>query len=69
MTDAALAADVSSADTLRLVCESCLIAGGLWAMVELQGQLHDYVVARYRQGSRGSAIGAYWEHLPAWATL
>lgn len=68
-TDAALAGDQSSADVLRLIGESLLIGGGIEAMRELQGQLHDYAVERYRAGNRGSSIGCYWEHIPEWAKL
>jgi hypothetical protein len=68
-TDAALAGDKASAEALRLVGESLLLGGGVAAMRELQGRLHDYAVERYRAGNRGSSIACYWEHLPEWASL
>lgn len=68
-TDAALAGDQSSAEKLRLVGESLLIGGGVKAMLELQGQLHDYAVEHHRAGGRGSSIGCYWEHITEWASL
>lgn len=69
LVDAALAGDQLSADALRLVGEALLIGGGIEAMRELQGQLHDYAVEHYHAGSRGSSIGSYWEHLDEWAKL
>ncbi|WP_412477858.1 hypothetical protein [Azonexus sp. IMCC34839] len=69
LVDAALAGDQLSADALRLVGEALLIGGGIEAMRELQGQLHDYAVEHYCAGNRGSSIGSYWEHLDEWAKL
>lgn len=69
LVDAALAGDQLSADALRLVGEALLVGGGISAMRELQGQLHDYAVEHYRAGNRGSSIGCYWEHLDEWAKL
>lgn len=69
VVDAALAGDKPCADTLRLIGESLLLCGGIAAMQELQGRLHDYAAKHHSVGSRGSAIGSYWEHLPEWASL
>ena len=68
--DAAIYAEDSEAQArLQALGESLLESGGVQALLELQGLLHDRAIAYGVQGSRGSAIGGFWEHLPEWANL
>lgn len=69
LTDAALAGDMVSIEAVRAIGEALLIGGGVEAMCRFQGALHDYAVDKYRAGSRGSAVGSFWEHIPEWANL
>jgi len=69
LTDAALAGDMIGIEADRTIGKALLIGGGVEAMCRCQGALHDYAVDKYRAGSRGSAIGSFWEHIPEWANL
>lgn len=69
VTDRALRGDTSAIEQLRLLGEALVLVGGVDALVKLQGALHDHAVERWRQGSRGDAIGDWWEHIPEWAAL
>lgn len=69
VTDRALRGDAGAIEQLRLLGEALVLVGGVDALVKLQGALHDHAVARWRQGTRGDAIGTWWEHIPEWAAL
>lgn len=67
--DAAMDDDKQAEATLRLIGETVHMSAGVQGLLDLQGKLHDAAVDRWKQGSRGDAIGNFWEHIPQWSAL
>lgn len=68
--DSALyAEDLDAQSRLQTLGASLLESGGVQALMAVQGLLHDRAISYGVQGSRGGAIGSFWEHLPEWAEL
>ncbi|GAB3358656.1 MULTISPECIES: hypothetical protein [Giesbergeria] len=69
LSDRACQGDEEARQQLRLLGECLFLVGGVSALCKLQESLHHYAVAKGMAASRGTQIGAFWEHIPAWAEL
>lgn len=67
--DALFGDDMEAQARLRALGSRLLGSGGVEALVALQGVLSDRAISYGLPGSRGGAIGGFWEHLPEWAAL
>lgn len=69
VVDAAFRGDHDAIVRLRALGSSLLESGGVEALAEVQGVLHDWALYRRHPGSPVGRIGKFWEHLPEWGAL